>query len=130
MVESVEVVVVGHVVRDDLSIHDVALAFLTDFVQGLNGNRVLNQWRACKASSASPNILRHTLLFYYINKIILHHFSVHVVSYLLGGAVCGVVYGNFFSFLSNLISVSLCCQVLCNLPGPAKSAEKVLERGQ
>lgn len=35
MVEGVEVVVVGHVVRDDLSVHDVALALLADFVQSL-----------------------------------------------------------------------------------------------
>lgn len=36
MVESVEVVMVGHIMRDDLSIDDVALTFLTDFVQSLN----------------------------------------------------------------------------------------------
>lgn len=35
MVESVEVIVVGHVMRDDLSVNDVALALLADFVQGL-----------------------------------------------------------------------------------------------
>lgn len=35
MVEGVEVVVVGHVVRDDLGVHDVALALLADFVQSL-----------------------------------------------------------------------------------------------
>lgn len=35
MVESVEVIVVGHVMRDDLSVDDVALALLTDFVQSL-----------------------------------------------------------------------------------------------
>lgn len=35
MVESVEVIVVGHVMCDDLSINDVALALLTDFVQSL-----------------------------------------------------------------------------------------------
>lgn len=56
-----------------------------------------NQWQACKASSAGPNILR-ILLFYYVNKIILHHCSVHVILYLLGGAVCGVVYGIIFLF--------------------------------
>lgn len=36
MVESVEVVMVGHIMRDDLSVDDVALTFLTDFVQSLN----------------------------------------------------------------------------------------------
>lgn len=41
MVESVEVVVVGHVVRDDLGVDDVALAFLADFVQGLDKKK---QW--------------------------------------------------------------------------------------
>lgn len=35
MVESVEVIVVGHVMCDDLSVDDVALALLTDFVQSL-----------------------------------------------------------------------------------------------
>lgn len=36
MVESVEVVMIGHIMCDDLSIDDVALTFLTDFVQSLN----------------------------------------------------------------------------------------------
>lgn len=40
MVESVEVVVVGHVMRDDLGVDDVALTFLTDFVQSLDETRV------------------------------------------------------------------------------------------
>ena len=35
MVESVEVVVVGHVMCDDLSVDDVALTLLTGFVQSL-----------------------------------------------------------------------------------------------
>lgn len=37
MVEGVEVVVVGNVVRDDLGVHQVALALLADLVQGLRG---------------------------------------------------------------------------------------------
>lgn len=37
MVEGVEVVVVGHVVRDDLGVHQVALALLADLVQSLRG---------------------------------------------------------------------------------------------
>lgn len=39
MVEGVEVVVVGHVVRDDLGVDDVALAFLADLEQGLGEKR-------------------------------------------------------------------------------------------
>lgn len=35
MVESIEVIMVGHIVCDDLSIDDVALTLLTDFVQSL-----------------------------------------------------------------------------------------------
>lgn len=35
MVESVEVIVVGHIMCDDLSVNDVALALLTGFVQCL-----------------------------------------------------------------------------------------------
>lgn len=41
MVESVEVVVVGHVVRDHLRVHHVALALLADFVQGLEKESLL-----------------------------------------------------------------------------------------
>lgn len=39
MVEGVEVVVVGHVVRDDLGVHQVALALLADLVQSLRGKK-------------------------------------------------------------------------------------------
>ncbi len=35
MVDGVEVVVVGHVMHDDLSVDYIALALLTDFIQSL-----------------------------------------------------------------------------------------------
>ncbi len=35
MVESVEVIVIGNVMCDDLSVDDVTLALLTEFVQSL-----------------------------------------------------------------------------------------------
>lgn len=41
MVEGVEVVVVGNVVRDDLGVHQVALALLADLVQRLRGRKKL-----------------------------------------------------------------------------------------
>lgn len=45
MVESVEVVMVGHIMCDDLSINDVALIFLTDFEQSLNET---GSWIICR----------------------------------------------------------------------------------
>lgn len=55
MVEGVEVVVVGNVVRDDLGVHQVALALLAHLVQRLRGRRKLEtrklemrKWLRCQ----------------------------------------------------------------------------------
>lgn len=46
MVEGVKVVVVGNVVRDDLGVHQVALALLADLVQRLRGRKKLEMPRS------------------------------------------------------------------------------------
>lgn len=56
MVEGVEVVVVGNVVRDDLGVHQVALALLADFVQSLRGRKKLEMKKWLQFSPGSDDL--------------------------------------------------------------------------